>query len=152
VANDGVSSWISYYNPPTLPDETGATTQYQLRFSAASAGSVTVRWLSDNSSALYLNGQLVGTRSDATPFSSWNTPITINLAAGLNTIDLDVYNLPQSQPTWGNPTGGRVEFSGSVLVSAVPEPTTVIAGFGALGLLLFGAGVHKKRSVLRIGK
>jgi hypothetical protein len=34
----------------------------------------------------------------------------------------------------------------------VPEPTTVIAGMGALGLLLFGAGVHNKRSVLRIGK
>jgi hypothetical protein len=36
--------------------------------------------------------------------------------------------------------------------AVVPEPTTVIAGFGALGLLLFGAGVHSKRSVLRIGK
>jgi hypothetical protein len=41
---------------------------------------------------------------------------------------------------------------GLVIGSAVPEPTTVIAGFGALGLLLFGAGVHNKRSVLRIGK
>jgi hypothetical protein len=37
-------------------------------------------------------------------------------------------------------------------LTPVPEPTTVIAGFGALGLLLFGAGVHSKRSVLRIGK
>jgi hypothetical protein len=37
-------------------------------------------------------------------------------------------------------------------VTPVPEPTTLIAGIGALGLLLFGAGVHSKRSVLRIGK
>jgi hypothetical protein len=40
----------------------------------------------------------------------------------------------------------------NVNVSAVPEPTTMISGLGALGLLLFGAGVHSKRSVLRIGK
>jgi hypothetical protein len=34
----------------------------------------------------------------------------------------------------------------------VPEPTTIIAGAGALGLLLLGAGVHTKRSkVIRIG-
>jgi len=41
---------------------------------------------------------------------------------------------------------------GLVIGSPVPEPTTVFAGIGALGLLLFGAGVHSKRSVLRIGK
>ncbi len=36
--------------------------------------------------------------------------------------------------------------------ATVPEPTTIIAGIGALGLLLFGAGVHSRRSILRIGK
>jgi hypothetical protein len=36
--------------------------------------------------------------------------------------------------------------------AVVPEPTTMIAGIGALGLLLLGAGVHSKRSVLRLGK
>jgi hypothetical protein len=41
---------------------------------------------------------------------------------------------------------------GTMSLAPVPEPTTMIAGFGALGLLLFGAGVHSKRSVLRIGK
>jgi hypothetical protein len=96
-----------------------------------------VRWLSDNSSTLWLNGTLVGARSEDSPFMSWNSPVTLNLIAGLNTIDLNVYNLPQNQPTWGNPTGGRVEFLGNMNVSAVPEPTTMIAG--ALVLLPFGA-------------
>jgi hypothetical protein len=41
---------------------------------------------------------------------------------------------------------------GSTDLVPVPEPTTMVAGIGALGLLLFGAGVHSKRSVLRLGK
>jgi len=48
-----------------------------------------------------------------------------------------VNNLPQGQLTWGNPTGGRVEFNGTDNVSAVPEPSTVISG--VLMLLPFGA-------------
>jgi hypothetical protein len=36
---------------------------------------------------------------------------------------------------------------------AVPEPATMIAGAGALGLVLLGAGLHSKRSgVLRAGR
>ena len=35
--------------------------------------------------------------------------------------------------------------------TVVPEPTTMIAGFGAFGLLLLGARVHAKRAVIKIG-
>jgi hypothetical protein len=49
-------------------------------------------------------------------------------------------------------TKGQYGISGWIGFDAVPEPTTVLAGGGALGLLLFGAGVHSRRSVLRIGK
>jgi hypothetical protein len=49
-------------------------------------------------------------------------------------------------------TGALRSFSDTYTVTPVPEPTTTIAGIGALGLLLFGAGVHSKRSVLCIGK
>jgi len=137
VANDTTSSWITYSNPTqTGGDNTGGTYQYQLRFTSASSGVVGVRWLSDNNSTLIVNGGAVGTRpnpdipdpNNYTPFDGWNTPIAINIVQGLNTIDLDVYNIPQDS---GNPTGGRVEFT------AVPEPTTLIAG--ALLLLPFGA-------------
>ena len=69
---------------------------------------------------------------------TWNSPITFAIQQGLNTVDLDVNNLAQGQPAWGNPTGGRVEFSNaSEDVSVVPEPTTLIAG--ALTLLPFAA-------------
>ncbi len=36
-------------------------------------------------------------------------------------------------------------------LTPVPEASTMVAGAGALGLLLLGAGVHSKRSVQRIG-
>lgn len=54
----------------------------------------------------------------------------------------------------GVSAGGPIEYIGldNVRLSAVPEPTTLIAGIGALGMLLFGAGVHSKRAVIRIGK
>jgi len=138
LANDSTSSWISYYNLPTLPDETDETMQYQLRFDAAGGGSVNVSFLSDNTGTLIVNGVTIGNNGSASStFGDWTT-FTVNLNTGLNTIDLDVNNLPQSaNPTWGNPTGGRLEFSGSVNVSPVPEPATLISG--ALLLLPFGA-------------
>ena len=38
-----------------------------------------------------------------------------------------------------------------ISVVAVPESSTVVAGAGALGLLILGIGVHSKRTVQRIG-
>ena len=52
----------------------------------------------------------------------------------------------------GEPNGGGFGSQNVTFIEVVPEPTTVFAGVGALGLLLFGAGAHSKRSVLRIGK
>ena len=139
--NDSTSSWITYSHPPQMDgDNSGSTFQYQLTFTAGSSGAATVRWLSDNDSWLYISGGnynnfLVGSKPgpDFSTFGSWNTPISLSLSAGTRyTVDLDVFNEPQG---YGNPTGGRVEFSGDV--SVVPEPTTLIAG--ALLLLPFGA-------------
>lgn len=137
VANDTTSSWVTYSNPTqTGGDDTGGTYQYQLTFTAANSGVVGVSWLSDNNSTLIVNGITVGTRpnpdipdpNNYTTFDGWNAAIPINIQAGINTIDLDVYNIPQDS---GNPTGARVEFT------AVPEPATIISG--ALMLLPFGA-------------
>jgi hypothetical protein len=149
IADDSTSSWISYYNPPTLPDESGDTMQYQLKFIADYTGALNIRWLSDNTSSIYLNGTLAGQKTDPnSAFSSWSTTSTLSLTSGtLYTVNLDVYNTPQGQPTWDNPTGGRVEFAGGA-VSAVPEPTTIISG--ALLVLPFGAStlrILRKRQV-----
>ncbi len=44
-------------------------------------------------------------------------------------------------------------FSRQIFARALPEATTVFAGAGALALLLFGAGIHPRRStVLHIGR
>ena len=60
--------------------------------------------------------------------------------------------IPTSPDNFWTTTPGQYGISGWIGFDAVPEPTTVLAGGGALGLLLFGAGVHSRRSVLRIGK
>jgi hypothetical protein len=153
LPNTPTSSWITYSTPTQVGgDSTADTFQYQVQFASVSGGAADVTWLSDNSSTLYVNGQEVGTRpnpmindpNNFTTFASWNLPVAINVLPGLNTIDLDVYNIPQGS---GNPTGGRVEFTGNVSVDPVPEPTTILAG--ALTLLPFGAStlrILRKRS------
>lgn len=145
AANTLSSSWISYYSPPTLPDENGETIQYQLQFNAASAGLIGIQWWSDNSSTLLVNGIPVGLLNNNT-FTTGTSVSGVSLNQGLNTIDVDVFNAPQGQPDWGNPEGVRVEFSGDV--SAVPEASTMLAG--ALMLLPFGMSAVRimRRKVL----
>jgi hypothetical protein len=61
-----------------------------------------------------------------------------NQAGGLNLLNLLQY-------------GGTAQgFSGTI--TAVPESSTSLAGFGALGLVLLGIGFRSRRSgVIRIG-
>ena len=135
IDNDSTSTWITYSSPTqTGGDTTADTFRYEMKFTAAGTGTDYVRWLSDNTSSLFLNNSLIGTRTDASnPDGAWNLPFALSLTSGTQyTVDVVVYNEPQGS---GNPTGARVEFTGNV--SAVPEPTTMIAG--ALLLLPFGA-------------
>ena len=105
LPNDATSSWITYSNPVQLGgDTTGDTFQYQLTFFTPDGGAVGISWLSDNTNELFLNGVLVG--SNPGQFGAWNEPIDVTLAPdSVDTVDLDVYNTPQS---YGNPTGARV--------------------------------------------
>jgi hypothetical protein len=133
------SKWISYNSTLQVGgDTTGGYYDYRLTFTTP-AVSRDVKWLSDNSSTLYLDGVTSSgmTRSDAQPFYNWNTPVSLNLSAGTHTLDLIVYNIPQDN---GNPTGARVEF-----FAPVPEPSTFIAG----ALLLLPFGVSTLRSLRR---
>lgn len=149
--NDTTSSWLTYSTPTQVGgDNTSGMYQYQLTFTPANSGVVNVSWLSDNGSWLYVNGGgynnvQIGSKpgTDYSTFQTWNTPVGFNVTAGTQyTVDLDVFNAPQG---YGNPTGGRVEFTGDVSVdpvdspSAVPEPATLISG--ALMLLPFGASL-----------
>ncbi|MGA2660557.1 MAG: hypothetical protein ABSH34_23965 [Verrucomicrobiota bacterium] len=58
-------------------------------------------------------------------------------------------NGARNQPYWNDYVGGTL----TLTAVAVPERTTMIAGAGALLLVLLGAGLHSKQSgVVRIGK
>lgn len=139
LQNDPTSSWLTYASPtPVGGDTTGGLYQYQMTFTAGKSGEITVRWLSDNYSWLFLNGQFVGSKSENAlapygPYNAWNSPINFILTAGTTyTFDLDVYNIQQS---FFNPTGARVEFTDPPLV---PETSTMLAA--ALLLLPLMAG------------
>jgi hypothetical protein len=51
----------------------------------------------------------------------------------------------------GTVFSGTRYLQGIVSVSAVPEISTIVAGFASLGILVLGVSVHSKRSVFRIG-
>jgi hypothetical protein len=96
----------------------------------------------------------------------------------LNNAKLNITIGGVSFPAWTIPSGGWQEFTqtftaintgGAILdvnvtangndfamddlaVNPVPEPTTMIAGAGALGLALLGIGRARRSSVVRIGK
>ncbi len=130
--NDAASSWVTYSTPLQVNGDTTADTfQYQTQFTADSSGVVGINWLSDNTSTLYVNGLLAGSNSGN--FGAWGAPTDISVTAGTSyTVDVDVYNLPQSS---GNPTGARVEFSGPVSVSTPDSCATLSLLGGALASL-----------------
>ena len=139
MANDATSSWIT----PTAtqgqsldPSVNGLyswTLSFDLTgFNAASAW-FTGRFAADNSAIAKLNGVEIGTSSGFASFSSFGAITGFN--SGLNTLEFLVTNTGQSS---GNPTGVRVEFTQSNVVSAVPEPETyamMLAGLGLMGAI-----------------
>jgi len=131
VPNGPSSSWLTYSTPTqTGPDYSGGLYLYQLKFDVANAGAVSISFLSDNSSQLSLNGVTIGANGDpnnianlaGNTYSQWTT-VNGTLNAGLNTLDLLVYNYPY--PAY-NPTGARVELTGNE--TPVPEASTMLAG------------------------
>ncbi|HEY3757129.1 MAG TPA: hypothetical protein VGL42_13340 [Opitutaceae bacterium] len=154
VDNDTTSSWVSYSYPlQTGGDLTGGWYQYQVTFTAQASGQAGVRWLSDNDDDLYVNGVLLGSNSGT--FAAWNSPVNFSLVSGHSyTVDLDVYNLPQS---YGNPTGARVEFSGdegvevsgpeAVQFRSVPDAPSRGVALVLLVLPFVAAGSRRRRQI-----
>jgi len=129
LPNTPASSWITYSTPTQVAGDTTADTfQYEVKFTDPNSVPFTISFASDNASWLYVNQQQVAWRPDNLPYASFDTYTVIPTTANTTyTIDFDVYNTPQD---YGNPTGANVQFS------AVPEPTTMVAG--AMLLLPFG--------------
>lgn len=144
MANDGTSKWIT----PTASQAqsfdawSAGTYTYSLSFDLsgykADTASFGGRFAADNSVLVLLNNQLV---SSASGFTGWSGFASNGgFVDGVNTLDFVVTNWAQNG---GNPTGLRVEFTGST-VTPVPEPETYAMMLG--GLALVGAIARRRKS------
>jgi hypothetical protein len=148
AANTSVSKWIS---PRADAAKSNAPGRYTYRTTVDLTGFdpesavIIGRWMSDNNGLdILVNGNGTG---NTTAFESFrdgyaNFTLDDHFVTGINTIDFVVMN--GFAPV--NPTGLRVEMTGSAL--PVPEPGTW--AMVALGLGLVGLGSSRRRS-LRIG-
>ena len=148
VADNATSSWITYSTPLNL-NAPATTYTYTETFTLASAETLEVRFLSDNEGSLYLvsgNQQTLvsqnGPALDPSTFTTWTPYVDLNLNSGSYSFEIQVVNDPWSGL---NPTGVRFE-EGQVPstqeISAVPEPTSVVAG--ALMLVPLGFSLLRK--------
>ena len=99
-----------------------------------------------NTLSLYNGTTLVGTVTGSQVLASPNGDQGINGTLYVNitsTLAFDIVKATSTQYAF--------EFD-NVAYSAVPEPTTMVAGAGALGLALLGIGRARRTSVVRIGK
>ena len=139
LANDATSSWITptATQGQSFDPSVNGSYSWVLTFNLAgfdySSASFTGRFAADNSAIATLNGNLIGTSNGFTSFSNFSANSGFN--SGLNTLEFLVTNTKQNS---GNPTGLRVEFTQSNVVSAVPEPETyamMLAGLGLMGAI-----------------
>lgn len=144
-AGNGASRWISANSSGS--GGTDSTHTYSTTFTLANASGLTLsgKWSADNDSAVYLNGNLIGTQlfqdGNGFSFTHYNAFSTSAfLINGVNTLTFDVHNgYVPAQSGDAGPFGLRTES-----LTIVPEPSTVIAGV----LLLLPFGV----STLRLGR
>ena len=148
--NDVNSKWLTpsanqgqSYDTTKSPGQYTWTLNFDLTGDDISTAMFDVRWMSDNSSSAYLNGQLIGTTATSKDsFVKWTDSgkVSSGFVTGLNTLSFVVNNY-LAPPN--NPAGLRVEFvSSSVTALPVPEPGTyalMVAG------LLGRVGVARRR-------
>jgi hypothetical protein len=144
IGDDSLSAWIRPNNPGS--NDPGGTFDYQTTFDLTGLNPATAvligQWATDNQgSAILING--VSTGQTAAGFTGWSSfTLSSGFIAGVNTLDFIVYNVPQDT---GNPTGLRVEMSGT---AAVPEPSSLAQLFMQFGIVLVVAfGANKARQI-----
>jgi len=146
AANTSVSKWIS---PRADAGNNNATGQYTYRTTLdltgfdASTAVIVGRWMSDNNGLdILVNGNGTGHTTLFESFRLGYANFTLDdyFVAGINTIDFLVSNGGLS----ANPTGLRVEMTGTALPVPVPEPGTW--AMVAIGLALVGLGTSRRQS------
>lgn len=114
-------------------------TTFDLTGLVASSAAITGQWATDNTSTMFINGVDTGnTISSGFGFAAFEAfSINSGFVAGINILEFRVTN--EVQATF-NPTGLRVEMSGTANLSGtanpVPEPSTLLLlGTGIAGLI-----------------
>jgi hypothetical protein len=132
IPDDGVSAWISPADASTVAL---GTYDYRLTFdllgTLPATASISGKWATDNSGEILINGASTGNTSfDLTSFTPFS--ITIGFVAHLNTLDFVVDNTNCASFGCFNPSGVRVELTGSIEpVPPVPEPSSLfLLSFG----------------------
>lgn len=142
TGDTSMSQWIapqSTYNyEPASSDPNPGYYGYRTTFDLGEINPALVQlagqWSSDNNGVeIYLNGNALGFSTPVDAFTGFHD-FSIDagssfFVSGVNTLDFVVYNVAQ---TTGNPSGLRVELTGTV----IPEPA-----FYQMGALLVGSGL-----------
>lgn len=150
VADNSSSKWIApVANENQQSDQPGLydfQTTFDLTGLDPSTAVIAGYWTADNKGDyIELNGVNIGFATPNDAYAALNTAFTITDASGsgflpgINTLDFVETNSPGVA---GNPTGVRVELSGTADPMPVPEPAT----FGLIGLGLLGAGLLRRRA------
>jgi len=144
IADDTLSDWIKPNNGGlgqgyADTDPVGLyifTTTFSLTGLNPATASITGQWATDNDGIEILLNNNPVSFVGAPNLGSWSSSFAVSsgFVSGLNTLTFEVDNVDNGL-TYGNPTGLRVEMSGTA--SAVPEPSTILAGVSML--LPFGA-------------
>jgi hypothetical protein len=137
VGDDSISTWIRPNNSLVTDPEGMYDFRTTFNMTGLDLASAVLlgRWATDNPGIdILINGVSTGI-GDPGEFVAWSNTFTIGggFVAGVNTLDFIVQN---GSGSVGNPTGLRVEISGSA--NAIPEPVSFVllgAGLGALGML-----------------
>lgn len=138
IANTSASKWLAPTSnaaqsyDPVVDGNYKWTLSFDLTGYIPNTASFAGRWAADNGGTVKLNGNLLGSSSGFTTFSSFSA--NSGFVGGINTLDFYVTNYARDG---GNPTGLRVEFLQSS-VTPVPEPETyalLLAGLGLMGTI-----------------
>jgi len=144
LANNSVSKWIAPAGNANadFPDPVGNlyiyTTTFDLTGLDPSTATITGGSLSDNGGTIFLNGANTGFSPGFWFLASvLSAPFTINtgFVAGVNTLEFKINNEPFGGT---NPTGLRVELTGTADAASapIPEPSTILLlGSGIVGLI-----------------
>ncbi len=114
-------------------------TTFDLTGNNPATATLTGNWATDNIGVIFLNGVYAGVTNLAGPSVFTAFSISGGFVPGVNKLDFLVVN----NGTTANPTGLRVEISGSVNIA---EPASaVLASVGMLGLCVFGMVRARRR-------